>query len=191
MRRNILAMSDVKTHIGYARAWIRLALEKKQLSRHLRTLLSDAALLKSLYKRSAFVRCEDEREQFLYHLLTLNAVDYFCFTNTYPTTSRFTWVHINFVIPYITIVIYDFLLIHKRLLPMDITYFLFLYIMYSYKFPRRQRTPVSRGDLSVAKIERRHDQRQCVGSHFRKPGRNEAGGHTARNARVCFPCNLR
>lgn len=87
--RNILAMSDVKTHIGYARAWIRLALEKKQLSRHLRTLLSDAALLKSLYKRSAFVRCEDEREQFLYHLLTLNAVDYFCFTNTYPTTSRF------------------------------------------------------------------------------------------------------
>nr|XP_049465385.1 DENN domain-containing protein 5A isoform X3 [Anopheles coluzzii] len=85
--RNILAMTDIKTHIGYARAWVRLALEKKVLSRHLRTLLSDAALLRQLYKRSAFVRCDDEVEQFLYHLLTLNAVDYFCFTNTYPTTK--------------------------------------------------------------------------------------------------------
>lgn len=80
-------MTDIKTHIGYSRAWVRLALEKKLLSRHLRALLSDAGLLRSLYKRSAFVRCEDEKEQFLYHLLTLNAVDYFCFTNTYPTTK--------------------------------------------------------------------------------------------------------
>lgn len=85
--RNILAMTDIKTHIGYARAWVRLALEKKLLSKHFRSLLSDSALLRALYKRSAFVRCEEEKEQFLYHLLTLNAVDYFCFTNTYPTTS--------------------------------------------------------------------------------------------------------
>lgn len=85
--RNILAMTDVKTHIGYARAFVRLALEKKLLSRHLRTLLSDTGLSRSLYKRSAFVRCDEERDQFLFHLLTLNAVDYFCFTNTYPTTS--------------------------------------------------------------------------------------------------------
>ncbi|XP_053684603.1 DENN domain-containing protein 5B [Sabethes cyaneus] len=85
--RNILSMTDIKTHIGYARAWVRLALEKKLLSRHLRSLLSDTALLRQLYKRSAFVRCDDEVEQFLYHLLTLNAVDYFCFTNTYPTTK--------------------------------------------------------------------------------------------------------
>lgn len=86
--RNILAMTDVKTHIGYARAFVRLALEKKLLSRHLRTLLSDTGLSRSLYKRSAFVRCDEERDQFLFHLLTLNAVDYFCFTNTYPTTSK-------------------------------------------------------------------------------------------------------
>ncbi|XP_058837943.1 DENN domain-containing protein 5B isoform X2 [Topomyia yanbarensis] len=85
--RNILAMTDIKTHIGYARAWVRLALEKKLLSRHLRSLLSDTPLLRQLYKRSGFVRCDDEVEQFLYHLLTLNAVDYFCFTNTYPTTK--------------------------------------------------------------------------------------------------------
>ncbi|KAJ6646254.1 DENN domain-containing protein 5A [Pseudolycoriella hygida] len=85
--KNILSMTDVKTHVGYARAWVRLALEKKLLSRHFRTLLTDASLLRSLYKRSAFLRCEEEKEQFLYHLLSLNAVDYFCFTNTYPTTK--------------------------------------------------------------------------------------------------------
>lgn len=79
-------MSDVKTGIGMARAWVRLALEKKQLSKHLRSLLSDQNLLRGLYKRQAFLRCEEEREQFLYHLLSLNAVDYFCFTSTYPTT---------------------------------------------------------------------------------------------------------
>jgi DENN domain-containing protein 5 len=81
-------MTDIKTPIGYSRAFVRLALEKKLLSRHLKALLSDTALIRSLYKRSAFLRCEDEREQFLYHLLTLNAVDYFCFTNCYVTTSE-------------------------------------------------------------------------------------------------------
>lgn len=82
-------MTDIKTEIGYARAWVRLSLEKKLLSQHLRELLADTTLLRSQYKRTAFLRCEEEREQFLYHLLTLNAVDYCCFTNTYPTTSKF------------------------------------------------------------------------------------------------------
>ncbi|VVC91607.1 unnamed protein product [Leptidea sinapis] len=85
--RNVQAMTDIKTEIGYARAWVRLSLEKKLLSKHLRELLSDTTLLRSQYKRTAFLRCEEEREQFLYHLLTLNAVDYNCFTNTYPTTK--------------------------------------------------------------------------------------------------------
>ncbi|XP_030385516.1 DENN domain-containing protein 5B [Scaptodrosophila lebanonensis] len=85
--KNVLAMADIKTHIGYTRAWVRLSLEKKLLSRHFRTLLSDDTLLRSLYKRSAFLRCEEEKEQFLYHLLTLNTVDYFSFTNIYPTTK--------------------------------------------------------------------------------------------------------
>ncbi|CAH2092083.1 unnamed protein product [Euphydryas editha] len=85
--RNVQAMTDIKTEIGYARAWVRLSLEKKLLSKHLRELLSDTTLLRSQYKRTAFLRCEEEREQFLYHLLTLNAVDYYCFTNTYPTTK--------------------------------------------------------------------------------------------------------
>ncbi|XP_028177390.1 DENN domain-containing protein 5B isoform X4 [Ostrinia furnacalis] len=85
--RNVQAMTDIKTEIGYARAWVRLSLEKKLLSKHLRELLADTTLLRSQYKRTAFLRCEEEREQFLYHLLTLNAVDYHCFTNTYPTTK--------------------------------------------------------------------------------------------------------
>lgn len=81
-------MSEIKSEIGYSRAWVRLALEKKLLSRHLRTLLSDTTLLKQQYKRNAFLRCDDEKEQFLYHILSLNAVDYFCFTNTYLNTSK-------------------------------------------------------------------------------------------------------
>lgn len=85
-------MADIKTQIGYTRAWIRLALEKKLLSRHFRLLLSDDSLLRSLYKRSAFLRCEEEKEQFLYHILTLNTVDYYSFTNTYPTTSKQTTI---------------------------------------------------------------------------------------------------
>ena len=81
-------MSEIKSEIGYSRDWVRLALEKKLLSRHLRTLLSDTNLLRSQYKRNAFLRCDDEKEQFLFHLLSLNAVDYFCFTNTYLNTSK-------------------------------------------------------------------------------------------------------
>lgn len=81
-------MPDVKTGVGMARAWVRLALEKKQLSKHLRILLSDQGLLRNQYKRAAFLRCEEERDQFLYHLLSLNAVDYFCFTSTYPMTGK-------------------------------------------------------------------------------------------------------
>ncbi|KAG5685101.1 hypothetical protein PVAND_014301 [Polypedilum vanderplanki] len=84
--RNILSMHEIKTDIGYARAFVRLTLEKKVLSRHLKTLLSDVSILRSMYKRTAFLTYEDEKEQFLYHLLTLNAVDYFCFSSVYAMT---------------------------------------------------------------------------------------------------------
>ena len=43
---------------------------------------------RKLYKRYAFLRCDDEKEQFLYHLLSFNAVDYFCFTNVFTTISE-------------------------------------------------------------------------------------------------------
>ncbi|XP_012590606.1 PREDICTED: DENN domain-containing protein 5B [Condylura cristata] len=83
--RHIQSMSEIKTDVGRARAWIRLSLEKKLLSQHLKQLLSNQLLTKKLYKRYAFLRCEEEREQFLYHLLSLNAVDYFCFTSVFTT----------------------------------------------------------------------------------------------------------
>ncbi|XP_062868765.1 DENN domain-containing protein 5A isoform X2 [Trichomycterus rosablanca] len=83
--RHIQNISEIKTDVGKARAWVRLSMEKKLLSRHLKQLLSDHELAKKLYKRYAFLRCDDEKEQFLYHLLSFNAVDYFCFTNVFTT----------------------------------------------------------------------------------------------------------
>ncbi|XP_028255984.1 DENN domain-containing protein 5B isoform X2 [Parambassis ranga] len=83
--RHIQSMSEIKTDVGRARAWIRLSLEKKLLSQHFKQLLSRQALTKKLYKRYAFLRCEEEKEQFLFHLLSLNAVDYFCFTSVFTT----------------------------------------------------------------------------------------------------------
>ncbi|XP_041075213.1 DENN domain-containing protein 5A-like isoform X4 [Polyodon spathula] len=83
--RHIQNISEIKTDVGKARAWVRLSMEKKLLSRHLKQLLSDHELTRKLYKRYAFLRCDDEKEQFLYHLLSFNAVDYFCFTNVFTT----------------------------------------------------------------------------------------------------------
>lgn len=53
------------------------------------TVCACVYLLRKLYKRYAFLRCEEEREQFLYHLLSLNAVDYFCFTSVFTTISEY------------------------------------------------------------------------------------------------------
>ncbi|KAJ8396724.1 hypothetical protein AAFF_G00015620 [Aldrovandia affinis] len=83
--RHIQNIGEIKTDVGKARAWVRLSMEKKLLSRHLKQLLYDHELTKKLYKRYAFLRCDDEKEQFLYHLLSFNAVDYFCFTNVFTT----------------------------------------------------------------------------------------------------------
>merc|ERR1712142_191905 len=80
---NVTTIHEIKTEIGYSRAWIRLALEQKVLAGHLATMLKDLPLLRSLYKRYAYLRCEDEKEQTLYYLQTLNAVDFSCFTNAY------------------------------------------------------------------------------------------------------------
>ena len=44
--RNVQAMTEIKTDIGYARAWVRLALEKKLLHKHLQKLLSNQELLR-------------------------------------------------------------------------------------------------------------------------------------------------
>uniref|UniRef100_A0A1I7X3X5 UDENN domain-containing protein n=1 Tax=Heterorhabditis bacteriophora TaxID=37862 RepID=A0A1I7X3X5_HETBA len=85
--RNVLRMTEIKTDIGYARAFVRLALERKLLHRHLATLLMNSKLLSDLYKQYAFTRCDDEKEQFLYHILSLNAAQFRCFTNTFTKTK--------------------------------------------------------------------------------------------------------
>lgn len=84
--RTVLNMKEIKTDTGYARAWTRLSLEKKVLAKDLRILVSHKRLLMTRYKDYAFIRTDDEMEQFLYHLLSLNAVDFFCFTNGFSNT---------------------------------------------------------------------------------------------------------
>ncbi|TMS05866.1 DENN domain-containing protein 5B [Larimichthys crocea] len=48
------------------------------------TLIQD---MRQLYKPHAFLLCEEEREQFLFHLLSLNTVDYLCFTRVFTSIS--------------------------------------------------------------------------------------------------------
>ena len=46
--RIVQQMTNIKTEVGCARAWVRLALEKKMLSAHLKELLQDSVLLRSV-----------------------------------------------------------------------------------------------------------------------------------------------
>ncbi|XP_056137936.1 DENN domain-containing protein 5B-like isoform X2 [Lampris incognitus] len=85
--RFVQTMSEGLSEVGQARAWIHLALEKKVLSQHLKALLTNQELLRQLYKPHAFLLCEEEREQFLFHLLSLNTVDYLCFTRAFTSIS--------------------------------------------------------------------------------------------------------
>lgn len=55
-----------------------------------RAVIGLCVCYRKLYKRYAFLRCEEEKEQFLFHLLSLNAVDYFCFTSVFTTISEFS-----------------------------------------------------------------------------------------------------
>jgi len=51
-------MTEIKTDVGYARAFVRLSLEKKLLSKHLKELLSNQELLRyacNLYLMSMFL----------------------------------------------------------------------------------------------------------------------------------------
>lgn len=44
--RNIQQITDLRTDVGCARAWVRLALEKKLLSTHFKELLKNHHLLR-------------------------------------------------------------------------------------------------------------------------------------------------
>ncbi|KAG9352389.1 hypothetical protein JZ751_020802 [Albula glossodonta] len=65
--RHIQNIGEIKTDVGKARAWVRLSMEKKLLSRHLKQLLSDHELTKKLYKRYAFLRLIP------YHVLVISS----------------------------------------------------------------------------------------------------------------------
>jgi hypothetical protein len=73
------------SEIGFARAFVRLSLERRLLSRHLSELFSHSDLLQALYKRDAFLRADDGdlRKQFLAHVESLQILDYKCFSNSY------------------------------------------------------------------------------------------------------------
>lgn len=73
------------SEIGFVRAFVRLALERRLLSRHLSELFSHGDLLQALYKREAFLRADDGdlRKQFLAHVESLKLLDYKCFSNSY------------------------------------------------------------------------------------------------------------
>ncbi|CDW52450.1 dDENN and DENN and uDENN and RUN and PLAT domain containing protein [Trichuris trichiura] len=101
---HVMKMVDIKTEIGYARAFIRLALERKLLYRHLKSLLECESQLeydiaycgffglsesfsRSMYDPYAFLMHDEEKEQFLYHVLSLNAAEFYCFTSTFNQTK--------------------------------------------------------------------------------------------------------
>jgi hypothetical protein len=79
------SVSVSASEIGFARAFVRLALERRLLSRHLSELFSHSDLLQALYKRDAFLRADDGdlRKQFLAHVESLQLLDYKCFSNSY------------------------------------------------------------------------------------------------------------
>ena len=79
----INGMPEIKTDVGRARAWVRLALEKKVLSSHLKTLLSNQELCEKKFLRHAFLRTLEEKDQSLTFLLTLSARDFSCFTSAF------------------------------------------------------------------------------------------------------------
>ena len=41
-----------------------------------------------MYKKYSLLQCDDEREQFLYHVLSLAAADFTCFTNSFTKTGK-------------------------------------------------------------------------------------------------------
>eukprot|EP00057_Strongylocentrotus_purpuratus_P030402 XP_781573.4 PREDICTED: DENN domain-containing protein 5B isoform X2 [Strongylocentrotus purpuratus] len=84
--KNVDRMTNIRTEVGKSRAFVRLALERKVLHKHIKELVSNDELLKKRYRGEAFLRCEEEKMQFLYYLLSLNAVDFRCFTNSFPST---------------------------------------------------------------------------------------------------------
>jgi len=81
--RRVRDMAFLRTDIGRGRAWVRLVVEKKTLSRDLEALLCGLPVAADLYKNYAFLRQDEHVQQLLSHLLALTTVDFACFSANY------------------------------------------------------------------------------------------------------------
>ena len=107
----VAKMKSIQTDVGRARAWVRLAIEKRLLSHHLSLITSNPVIVDELYKRYGLLQCREgtrtkfclklwlifskfffvilwsEWDQCLFHLLALGKtqdVEFHCFTHAYP-----------------------------------------------------------------------------------------------------------
>ena len=99
--RIVQSMVELKTEASKVRAWIRLAIERKVLASHIKELLGDEILLRQLYRPNSFFLFDDTEfshvdtiTQLTYHLLTLNAVDFFSFTDNFPVCKVAYKLHV-------------------------------------------------------------------------------------------------
>ena len=75
---NIISkMKSIQTDVGRARAWVRLAIEKRLLSHHLSLITSNPMIVDELYKKYGLLRNREEWEQCLFHLLALGKTQVF------------------------------------------------------------------------------------------------------------------
>ena len=55
----IAKMKSIQTDVGRARAWVRLAIEKRLLSHHLSLITSNPVIVDELYKRYGLLQCRE------------------------------------------------------------------------------------------------------------------------------------
>ncbi|RDD45208.1 DENN domain-containing protein 5B [Trichoplax sp. H2] len=84
----IAEMKEIGTDVGYVKAFLRLALEKKCLSNHLKELVErDDYFLVSQYKECALIHNQDARHQLFMHLLSFSLFNFRCMTTSYYGTE--------------------------------------------------------------------------------------------------------
>lgn len=90
---NIISkMKSIQTDVGRARAWVRLAIEKRLLAHHLSLITSNPVIVDELYRKYGVLQCKEEWGQCLFHLLALGKtqdVEFHCFTHAYPTSGKY------------------------------------------------------------------------------------------------------
>eukprot|EP00056_Hartaetosiga_gracilis_P008553 m.122267 g.122267 ORF g.122267 m.122267 type:complete len:1192 (-) comp12936_c0_seq8:116-3691(-) len=88
-------MEFVQSDVGLGRAWIRLLLERKELSQHLELCFRSGTVILDLYKSYAFLQHEELRTQVVSYLLSLTTIPFSCFTDNYPPVFMSYSISIN------------------------------------------------------------------------------------------------